>query len=88
MYQSCMDTSTIEARGQQPLLTVLRALGGWPLLEAGAWEAKAETFKWYELVWRFRELGYSVDYLLDFSVTADLRNKSEYFEAKKLLSTK
>lgn len=76
LYQSCMDIGTIEARGVKPLLTVLRALGGWPLLEGEAWEAKADKFKWYEMVWRFRDLGYSVDFLLDFSVTADLRNSS------------
>ena len=76
LYQSCMDTNTIEARGIQPLLTVLRASGGWPLLDGEAWEAKADQFKWYEMVWRFRDLGYSVDYLLDFSVTADLRNST------------
>ena len=28
------------------------------------------------MVYRFREFGYSVDYLLDFSVTADLKNSS------------
>ena len=76
LYQSCMDTSTIEARGVQPLLSVLRAMGGWPLLEGDSWDKKNPQFKWYELVWRFRELGYSVDYLLDFSVTADLKNSS------------
>ena len=64
LYQSCMDTDTIEARGVQPLLNVLKAMGGWPLLEGPAWNEKAGEFKWYEVVWRFRELGYSVDYLL------------------------
>ena len=76
LYQSCMDTSTIEARGVQPLLSVLRAMGGWPLLDGESWDKNNPQFKWYELVWRFRELGYSVDYLLDFSVTADLKNSS------------
>ena len=62
VYQSCMDTQTIESRGVQPLLNVLKAMGGWPLLEGPAW---SETdFKWFSLVWRFRQLGYSVDYLL------------------------
>ena len=69
-----MKTETIEARGFQPLLNVLQALGGWPLLEGEAW--KSEKFSWFSLVWRFRQLGYSVDYLLDFSVTADLKNSS------------
>ena len=69
-----MNTDTIESRGVQPLLNVLKAMGGWPLLEGSAWDER--DFKWYSLVWRFRQLGYSVDYLLDFSVTADLKNSS------------
>ena len=75
-YQSCMDISSIESRGVQPLLSVLKAMGGWPLLEGPDWEARNKNFKWYELVYRFRDLGYSVDYLHDFSVTADLKNSS------------
>ena len=59
-----MDTEAIESRGVQPLLNVLKAMGGWPLLEGEAWDQRAASFKWYELVWRFRELGYSVDFLL------------------------
>ena len=78
LYHSCMDVRNIEVRGVQPLLSVLRALGGWPLLEGEEWDRRqADTFKWYELVWRFRDIGYSVDYLLDFSVTADMKNSSE-----------
>lgn len=32
MYASCMNLSDIEARGDEPLLEVLRDLGGWPVL--------------------------------------------------------
>ena len=28
----------------------------------------------YEMTYKFRENGYSVDYLVDFSVTTDLKN--------------
>ena len=63
-----MDTDTIESRGVQPLLNVLKAMGGWPLLEGSAWDGR--DFKWYSLVWRFRQLGYSVDYLLGESETS------------------
>lgn len=34
MYASCMNLSDIEARGDQPLLEVLRYFGGWPVAPA------------------------------------------------------
>jgi len=77
LYQSCMDTANIESRGIQPLLSIMKAMGGWPLLEGPSWEQEqGGNFRWYEQVWRFRDFGYSVDYLLDFSVTVDLKNSS------------
>ena len=33
-------------------------------------------YTWYEQIYRFREVGYSVDYFLDFSVTTDMKNSS------------
>ena len=38
LYQSCMDTANIESRGIQPLLSIMKAMGGWPLLEGPSWE--------------------------------------------------
>eukprot|EP00092_Neocalanus_flemingeri_P037441 GFUD01040769.1.p1 GENE.GFUD01040769.1~~GFUD01040769.1.p1 ORF type:complete len:795 (-),score=190.06 GFUD01040769.1:142-2526(-) len=74
LFQSCMNTDAIEERGLAPLTSVLKRLGGWPLLEGNSWNK--EEFKWYDMVYRFRDLGYSVDYLVDFSVTTDLKNSS------------
>ena len=33
-----MDTANIESRGIQPLLSIMKAMGGWPLLEGPSWE--------------------------------------------------
>ena len=33
-------------------------------------------FRWFDTVYKFRDVGFSVDYLLDFSVTPDLKNSS------------
>jgi membrane metallo-endopeptidase-like protein 1 len=74
MFQSCMNKDIIEERGVAPLINVLNAMGGWPLLEGPNWNK--EGFKWYEMVYRFRDMGYSVDYLVDFSVTTNLKNSS------------
>ena len=69
-----MNKDIIEERGVAPLINVLKAMGGWPLLEGPNWNK--EGFKWYEMVYRFRDMGYSVDYLVDFSVTTNLKNSS------------
>ena len=33
-------------------------------------------FNWKESVYKFRKMGYSVDYFLDFSVGVDLKNST------------
>jgi len=73
VFQSCMDKETIEAAGLDPLKLILKKMGGWPLLEP-VWNE--DGYKWYEMTYKFRENGYSVDYLVDFSVTTDLKNSS------------
>ena len=74
VFQSCMNKEKIEERGLAPLKSVLKRMGGWPLLEGNSWDQDA--FKWYDMVYRFRDMGYSADYLVDFSVTTDLKNSS------------
>jgi len=74
VFQSCMNKEKIEERGFTPVLSVLKRMGGWPLLEGTDWDQ--DGFKWYEMVYKFRDVGYSVDYLVDFSVTTDLKNSS------------
>ena len=74
LYQSCMNQEKIEERGLATLKNILKKLGGWPLLEGENWNQ--EGFRWFNLVYNFREVGFSVDYMVDFSVTADLRNSS------------
>jgi len=74
VFKSCMNTELIESLGLEPLKQILKGLGGWPVLEGDSWSD--EGFKWYELTYKFRDQGYSVDYLVDFSVTTDLKNSS------------
>ena len=71
VYQSCMNKELIERRGLEPVKAVLKRLGGWPLLEGAGWDGA--EFKWYEQMYRHRELGFSVDYFYDFSVSTDLK---------------
>ncbi|XP_011257048.1 neprilysin-2 isoform X1 [Camponotus floridanus] len=73
-YKACMNKTAIEERGLRPLLDNLRKLGGWPVLDAERWNEG--DFTWKDAVYRFRKLGYSVDYFIDFGVSVDLKNNS------------
>lgn len=74
VFQSCMNTDLIEELGLNPLKSILKNLGGWPVLQGDSWAN--QDFKWYEMTYKFRKQGYSVDYMVDFSVTTDLKNSS------------
>ena len=74
VYQSCMNREVIEQRGLDPVKSILKKLGGWPILEGSKWNSS--EFQWFELVYKFREQGFSVDYFFDFSVVSDLQNST------------
>ena len=74
LFRSCMNREKIEEQGVAPVLKVIKAMGGWPVLEGDEWDQ--DNFNWFDMVYRFRDFGYSVDYLVDFSVDTDLKNSS------------
>jgi len=53
---------------------VLDKFGGWPVVVGDSWDE--EEFVWYEMIYKFREVGYSIDYFVDFSIVADLKNST------------
>ncbi|KAK0169456.1 hypothetical protein PV327_011558, partial [Microctonus hyperodae] len=65
----------IEEQGIEPLLKILKKLGGWPVLEGEKWNES--NFNWIESVYKFRDEGYSVDYFFDFSIGVDLKNSTK-----------
>ncbi|CAL7951571.1 unnamed protein product [Xylocopa violacea] len=75
LYKACMNKTVIEEQGLKPLLDILKNLGGWPVLEGDQWDEDA--FNWTESVYKFRKMGYSVDYFIDFSVGVDLKNSTK-----------
>ncbi|XP_017759283.1 PREDICTED: membrane metallo-endopeptidase-like 1 isoform X2 [Eufriesea mexicana] len=75
LYKACMNKTVIEQQGLEPLLNILRKLGGWPILEGEQWNE--DDFNWKESVYKFREMGYSVDYFIDFSIGVDLKNSTK-----------
>lgn len=75
LYKACMNKTAIEEQGVDPLLQMLKKLGGWPVLEGETW--KEDEFDWRESTFKFRDMGYSVDYFLDFSIGFDLKNSTK-----------
>lgn len=54
---------------------LITKLGGWPVLEGSNW--KDGDFDWKQSVYKFRKVGYSVDYFIDFSVGIDFKNSTK-----------
>lgn len=60
--------------GLVPFKKMLKTLGGWPVLEGDKWENAEYT--WKDVVYKIREMGYSVDYLIRFSIGIDSKNST------------
>ncbi len=56
--------------GTEPLKKVLHDFGGWPVVEGNGW--KAGEVSWTETIYKMRKVGFSVDYLFDFTISSDL----------------
>jgi len=74
LYRSCLNKTRAEELGLAPLKDTLDELGGWPVVVGDSWDNS--SFVWYETIYQFRRIGYSIDYLIDFSITTDLKNSS------------
>lgn len=74
LYRACMNKTLIEKEGLSTIHQIFKNLGGWPVLEGDMW--RDGDFDWKKAVYKFRKHGYSVDYLIDFSVGIDLKNST------------
>ncbi|KAG5671202.1 hypothetical protein PVAND_001411 [Polypedilum vanderplanki] len=66
--------SFIEKRALQPLIDLHNKLNGWPVVKGEDWDDSKRT--WQNAVKILRELGYSTDFIIDFSVSTDLKNST------------
>ncbi|XP_037942107.1 neprilysin-2-like isoform X3 [Teleopsis dalmanni] len=76
LYKACMNKTLIEKLGPEPITKIADSLGGWPLLKGDAWDPE-NTWTWQETVKKFRRLGFSMDYVVDFSISVDLKNSTK-----------
>uniref|UniRef100_T1IPL6 Peptidase M13 N-terminal domain-containing protein n=1 Tax=Strigamia maritima TaxID=126957 RepID=T1IPL6_STRMM len=72
LYGACMNTSQIQEVGSKPLVDLINSVGGWPAVLGNSWNE--ENFNWVSTLYSFREVGITIDYLFDLSVSKDLKN--------------
>ncbi|XP_057332140.1 neprilysin-2-like [Microplitis mediator] len=75
LYKSCMDEPVIEEQGLTPLLSIIKKLGGWPVLEGDTWNDHESD--WTTIIFKLRDLGYDSNNLIDFSINVDPKNSSK-----------
>jgi len=75
LYKACMNKTLIEERGLKPLITITDTLGGWPVVKGNDWDKQSE-WTWTWAVKEFRKIGYSMDYIFDFSIGIDLKKST------------
>lgn len=59
-----------------PLKAIQERLGGFPVVVGEAWDDS--RWSWEGLTKQLRDVGYSTDYIIDFSVDTDLKNSSRH----------
>lgn len=74
LYLACTNESYIEERGLKPLIDMQDKLMGWPAVKGDDWDESKWT--WQSAVKSLRDSGYSTDFILDFSVSTDLKNST------------
>ena len=53
---------------------ILSEFGGWPVVVGDSWIE--HQFDWIETMKKCRQIGYSFNYLMDFSIMTDLKNST------------
>ncbi|XP_055923499.1 neprilysin-2 isoform X2 [Eupeodes corollae] len=76
LYKACMNKTLIEELGSSPIANISESLGGWPVIKGESWNSD-NAWTWQETVRKFRNLGFSMDYILDFSIGVDLKNSTK-----------
>lgn len=76
LYGMCMNQRKLDEMGTKPLLNLITSVGGWPVLSGDQWNSA--MFRWTDHVYRFRNLGLNVDYLIDLSIKVNHKKTSEH----------
>ncbi|XP_035210634.1 neprilysin-2-like [Stegodyphus dumicola] len=76
MYDACMNTTHIEMLGNEPLVKIVQALGGWPAVEGEKWDVT--QFDWMEALFTLRKIGFGHNIFLSVSIGPDIRNNTRH----------
>lgn len=74
-YKMCMDESTIEKHGKEPLNSITEELGGWPVVKGDHWNGDS-GWSWTDTIKKFRKIGFAINSIVDLSVQNDQQNSS------------
>lgn len=66
----------LESKGVSPLTEMLKAVGGWPVLEGDNWESTSWT--WETAIASLRKRGLVTDYFLKVGVVPDLKEPTRW----------
>ncbi|KAJ1525550.1 hypothetical protein ONE63_010355 [Megalurothrips usitatus] len=68
LYQSCVNTTLLEELGLDPARNVLKAVGGWPLLEGDSWDE--HNFELNAMLLKLEDLGLSAASLFSLDIAS------------------
>ncbi|XP_050401101.1 neprilysin-4 [Patella vulgata] len=78
LYASCMNTTAIESRGVQPLLTFLEKFGGWPVVTSGWRESEFNFVDAMSTIALYNSFKWDVLPVFSTVVKADTKQSTRY----------
>lgn len=74
LFKTCMNKTQIAKMGEEPILKLLKIFGGLPAIEGTEWNES--KFSWVDTVKKFRQMGISISFLMEFIVATDSLNST------------
>lgn len=76
LFQLCSDTDTIEQNGLRTAQSLIKSLGGWPVVDGEAW--KEDEFDWKQLMYELRKNGLPIKHLMNTRIEQNVKNSSRH----------
>lgn len=74
LYRSCINVDKIKELGMDQFDSILRKIGGSPMVDGAEWNETA--FNWIESIWQMRDIGLPWNLLFDVAVMPNFENSS------------